>query len=294
MNAGPRLYVHSYAACGTGTELLPPHRIVAGGAVGARRARLPGIAVEMTHRLLGTRAPHPRLHVMIGTSLGDATETEQFVRNLVVAEEATPKPRAFSQSVHCAIAGQIAIEFGARGEAQTITHGEVSFGLTVLAAQALKRRSPDATMIVGALDEGGALFTRIGYPDLVAAMPENGALLLCAGPNEAIAALEFFAGGQNLDGTVTGAHLRAACAEAILWVPPFGVPSTAPPGSIVLAANGPHSLAAAATTTALAIAIVAGEVPAACLGLATRPALLAVLAASRFGDWNAVLVRNRP
>lgn len=291
MTARPPLHVHGYAACGPGAAALPASRLVPPAVPNARKARLPGVATAMARRLLGEPPADERLHLLVGTSLGCATETEQFLLHMIEADEATPKPRAFSQSVHCAIAAQVAIEFGARGEAQTITHGEVSFGLATLAAHALRRRDPDAPILLGALDEGDTMITRGACPSLPPHATEAGALLLAAGPAGAIAELQFVLGGRAFDDTAARALAAATEGAPLLWLPPLGERTA--PAAAARAHVLPATLGGTATAVALALATVTGELPPTWLGLAARPAALAVATASRHRDWNAVLVRGR-
>lgn len=292
MTGLPPLFVHGYAACGV--ELLPPHRTVAPGAPNPRRARLPGVAVAMAQRLLGAGPTPPLLHVLIGTALGCTTETEQFLVHLIEADEATPRPRAFSQSVHCAIAAQVAIECGARGEAQTFTHGEVSFGLAVLAAQALCQRDAAGLLLLGALDEADSLIARGIHPTLPPNATAGGGMLLCAGPDGAIAELAFLGAGRRPGDPGFAGQLAAAGATHVLRIDPEQTTAGPADAPAPLAALPPPMPARAATATALALAVVSGELHPSRLGLAARPAALAVVASTRFLDWNAVLVRSRP
>ena len=52
----------------------------------------------------------------VGTSVGAVGETAGFLENLIQGEGEHPKPTKFINSVHNAMATQIAIQFGFTGE----------------------------------------------------------------------------------------------------------------------------------------------------------------------------------
>src|SRR5206468_3220883 len=118
-----------YAAAGEGSEILPERRRVALQASGSARGggRLPRLALELAQLALGPRSAPESTGVFFGTALGCLTETESFVANMMRSREATPKPRAFTSSVHNSIASFVALNFSARGECNTFVHGELSF-----------------------------------------------------------------------------------------------------------------------------------------------------------------------
>lgn len=76
-----------------------------------------------------------QLAVSVGTGLGELGQTTAFVENLILHDEAQPRPACFINSVHNSVAGQIGLLLGARGENHTFTHGLISFELAVWQAR---------------------------------------------------------------------------------------------------------------------------------------------------------------
>ncbi len=118
-----------------------------------RKARLPGLAVELARRALGEGEVGAEGSVLVGTALGCLTETAAFVENLFEQDGAAPKPRAFTASVHNAIASEVARKLGARGECQTFVQGESSLAAALFAAERARVRGLTGDWLVGALDE---------------------------------------------------------------------------------------------------------------------------------------------
>jgi len=65
--------------------------------------------------------------VCLGTGLGELGNTYAFLENMISLDEEQPKPAAFINSVHNAIAGQLAIQLGCKGENHTFLNGPCSF-----------------------------------------------------------------------------------------------------------------------------------------------------------------------
>ena len=65
--------------------------------------------------------------VAVGTGLGSMNQTVSFLDNMFLHDEAFPKPTCFTNSVHNAVASQIAIVFQCRGENHTFTQNAMSF-----------------------------------------------------------------------------------------------------------------------------------------------------------------------
>ncbi|CAN5255636.1 hypothetical protein BH09SUM1_BH09SUM1_18630 [soil metagenome] len=94
--------------------------------------------------------------VLAGSGAGESNDTVEFLRNMIANDEAAPKPSKFINSVPSSVAGQIALEFGLRGETavfmqhsasfeaalwqglQTLRNGRVPFAL-VCGADAIER-----------------------------------------------------------------------------------------------------------------------------------------------------------
>jgi hypothetical protein len=68
-----------------------------------------------------------RLAVAIGTDLGCLEDAEAFIENLIAKEEREPMPARFPNSVHNALASQVAIDQKATGLNSAPTVGEISF-----------------------------------------------------------------------------------------------------------------------------------------------------------------------
>lgn len=71
------------------------------------------------------------ISVAVGTGLGSMNETVDFLENMFVNREECPKPACFTNSVHNAVASQIAIIFQCRGENHTFTQHTISFEIAL-------------------------------------------------------------------------------------------------------------------------------------------------------------------
>jgi 3-oxoacyl-[acyl-carrier-protein] synthase II len=94
-----------------------------------QRRRL-GRLIQMA--LIAARRSHQpesgkRLAVAIGTGLGCLEDAEAFIENLIAKEEREPMPARFPNSVHNALASQVAIDQKATGLNSAPTVGEISF-----------------------------------------------------------------------------------------------------------------------------------------------------------------------
>lgn len=289
----PFVPVQGFAACGAGSERVPPARVVAAFQRRRGAARLPSAGTALARAALGGRTLPPAAGVLIGTAFGCIHETEQFLLHMLAEHEALPKPRAFSQSVHGAIAAQIAIELSARGETQTFAHGETSFAHAVLAAQAVLARAPRSSLLLGALDEGDSLLGRTVCAGLATATAENGAVLWCdagadAGLEIGCAAL----GGERLGARVPDVLAAQGVAHA-LFVPSIDG-GAAPAQGLLPFAPAAATFAGAPAAAAAALAVLAGEAPAAGLGAPPGGDRIGIVVASRLGDLAVLIVRRRP
>ena len=68
-----------------------------------------------------------RTCVSMGSGWGCLAEASMFLEHVCDSDESLPLPMRFTNSVHNALASQVAIEFKARGLNATLTHREVSF-----------------------------------------------------------------------------------------------------------------------------------------------------------------------
>jgi len=97
--------------------------------------------------------PSDRVCVSIGTGLGALIDTAAFVENLVLKDERAPRPACFTNSVHNALASQVALEWGFTGMNSTSVHREICFEASLWqGAGELVSRGADLAL-VGAADE---------------------------------------------------------------------------------------------------------------------------------------------
>jgi hypothetical protein len=278
------LPVVSYAVAGCPGLSLPAHRtrpLPPPGPRG-RKARLPSLALELARCAVGERELPETTAVLFGTALGCLTETEAFLENMITNNEETPMPRAFSASVHNAMASRVAITLGARGTNRTYVHGEVSF------AQACRFASsdPNGPVLIGALDEFTAFIARgrfADFPQEAGAGSEGGAVILCRTGEPPLAVIREarFGGRGELAAWLreSGADLQLASRDLGPEVSPY------PP----LVGRHPSSVASA---VAAAVALLAGDLQPSAFGRATRPHRIAVGVESRLGDL-AMIVLDR-
>ncbi len=114
-----------------------------------RMAQMSLLAARRSH------APDPsqRVAIALGTGFGCLEEGAVFIENLIAKDEREPMPARFPGSVHNAVAGQIAIDQGARGLNSAPTAGEISFECALW--QAMNQLAADEADVVlaGAVDE---------------------------------------------------------------------------------------------------------------------------------------------
>ena len=88
--------------------------------------------------------------VYMGTGWGALSETFDFIDKLFATDEQFPSPTDFVGSVHNAAAGQIAMQYNARGANLTMTGGDTSFEQALLAAELMTGDSRGGILVVGA------------------------------------------------------------------------------------------------------------------------------------------------
>lgn len=94
-----------------------------------------------------------RVGVAVGTGLGALNDTAAFLENMVLQEERAPRPLLFSNSVHNALAAQVAIELKLTGLNLTPVQHETSFETALWhSAHQLTQHRADL-VLVGAADE---------------------------------------------------------------------------------------------------------------------------------------------
>lgn len=287
------LDILGYAAASSLPLPLPDSRLCAVPEPGfhARKARLPGLAFELGQRALGGESLGQNGSVLFGTALGCLTETAAFVENLITEDGAAPKPRAFTASVHNAVASEVARKLGARGECQTFVQGELSHIAPLFAAARARARGSSGAALVGALDEWTPYVGRgraaCGEESAAA---EGGALLHlagAAGARPSLARVTQVCLGRPRDPRAWF-EARAGEAQAVLSAR-AGLELAGARGIDASAFSGDFP-AAGAVALALCVALLAGEAAPEDFGIHQRPARLAVLSASRFGEWGLVTV----
>lgn len=91
--------------------------------------------------------------IAIGTAMGCLHDTEVFLSKMVEQDEQLLSPTAFIQSTHNTVSGAIALHTGCTGYNVTIAHRGHSFEHALVNAALYLAESPDATVLVGGIDE---------------------------------------------------------------------------------------------------------------------------------------------
>jgi 3-oxoacyl-(acyl-carrier-protein) synthase len=168
-----------------------------------RLSRLQQMTLVAARRCLPAQFDPAHACVAIGTGLGSLNEAAAFVENLWRKDEREPLPQRFTNSVHNALAGQVAIELGARGLNSTPTCHEISFEAALWHALRELAAGTANLALAGAADElnpyAVAAGRRWGLP-----VPGEGAAVFAltttdGGPRSVVAA-----------GTSTDAMLRGS------------------------------------------------------------------------------------
>lgn len=97
--------------------------------------------------------PRDRIGVAIGTGLGSLSDTAAFVENLILRDERSPRPMHFTNSVHNALASQVALDLHATGLNTSPTQREVSFEAAVWQASHEFAKGGTDLFLAGAADE---------------------------------------------------------------------------------------------------------------------------------------------
>jgi hypothetical protein len=285
MNVELSVSIQSFAIAGPGAAHAEEPRRVELPPPGTKRkgGRLPLLATALARQ--ATDSPHESAAVLFGTSLGCLTETELFVTHMIEAEEATPKPRAFSSSVHNAIPSKVALELGAHGPCQTFVQAEASFAHALLAGCLLARRTL-APVYVGALDEASEFVVRaLAHCGRDMTPGEGGAVLRLGQESEV---------GPRITRIGCGRAIEPEWfkrTDDVVTVPGFD--GTHP--DVADATHAPFDSfhpSLTATATALAAGIVAAEVAPSALGLKNASRAITVVTKTRFGDHTAVRIEG--
>jgi 3-oxoacyl-[acyl-carrier-protein] synthase II len=200
--------------------------------------------------------------VSVGTAWAEIGDEVAFLENLVRRGEIGARPTYFANSVHNALASQIALEFGLRGENYTFTHDALSFESALLeGVRILRARRADRAVVVGAdaltdfLELRGHLLGRFREDpsplEPLGAPPEGRPALPGTLPGEGAAAFVLGPAGAAHAPLARLAALEARGPRAV--APPLEVPDelafleralppAARPGFVLLGASGDASL----------------------------------------------------
>jgi len=130
---------------GTGSESGKRRR-------GNRIQQMTLLAAKQALETKDTVSPE-RVAVAIGTGLGSLNDTAAFVENMIQKDERVPRPALFTNSVHNALASQVAIEEHFAGLNATPVQREITFETALWqAATELKSGRADLAL-AGAVDE---------------------------------------------------------------------------------------------------------------------------------------------
>jgi 3-oxoacyl-[acyl-carrier-protein] synthase I len=139
-----KVLVHSCGVLADAALLTPNQR--------RRLSRLMQMALIAARR---SHKPDPsqRLAVAIGTGMGCLDDAAAFLENLISKDEREPMPARFPNSVHNAVAAQIAIDLGARVLNSAPTIGEISFESALWQGICQLATDEADCALVGAVDE---------------------------------------------------------------------------------------------------------------------------------------------
>ena len=110
---------------------------------------------------LGATLDKSRLGILVATALGPHATTFSFLDGILDFGDAAVSPTAFSHSVHNAAASYIAMTLEARGPTLTVTHFHFAFHQAVLIAQSWLVEGRCDAVLVGAVDELGAVMQQV-------------------------------------------------------------------------------------------------------------------------------------
>jgi 3-oxoacyl-(acyl-carrier-protein) synthase len=119
-----------------------------------RMSRILKMALFAGLDCLGKSNQPPPEGIITGTSRGNLTGTEQFLKDLIEFKEEALNPTPFILSTYNVINGAIALQTGIKGYNQTFVHRGSSFELALYDAQLnLNERQQPASFLAGCYDE---------------------------------------------------------------------------------------------------------------------------------------------
>lgn len=110
---------------------------------------------------LGATLDKARLGIIVATALGPHATTFSFLDGILDFGDAAVSPTAFSHSVHNAAASYIAMTLEARGPTLTVTHFDFAVHEAVRLAQNWLKEGRCQAVLVGAVDELGAVMQTV-------------------------------------------------------------------------------------------------------------------------------------
>lgn len=110
---------------------------------------------------LGATLDRSRLGVIVATALGPHATTFSFLDGILDFGDAAVSPTAFSHSVHNAAASYIAMTLDVRGPTLTLAHFHFAFHQAVLLAQTWLADGRCDAVLVGSVDELGAVLQHV-------------------------------------------------------------------------------------------------------------------------------------
>lgn len=96
-----------------------------------RAQRMALVAAKQALDSAGADLAGEDVAVLIGSGLSSQNDTYAFLGNMIRQNEQDPMPSLFVNSVHNAMASQIALHYGFTGENHTFTHRSISFELAL-------------------------------------------------------------------------------------------------------------------------------------------------------------------
>ena len=133
-----------------GKDILPASAL-------RRLGRTQRMAMTAIHLALETAGldieSRENVAVCVGTAWGELGHTYAFLENMITHDELNPKPASFVNSVHNAIAGQIAITLKCKGENHTCIHSAISFENSLAHAITLLNSGRASIVVACGVDE---------------------------------------------------------------------------------------------------------------------------------------------
>jgi 3-oxoacyl-[acyl-carrier-protein] synthase II len=129
-----------------------------------------------------SRTPPDRLGVVVATGLGPHATTFGFLDGILDFGEAAASPTSFSHSVHNAAAAYIATTLNVRGPTLSLTHFHFAFHEAIQTASCWLAEDRCDTVLVVAVDEGGAVLEHVCSRLLVPAADGRIQPFACAAP----------------------------------------------------------------------------------------------------------------